>query len=135
MELELAGRFADNLLVNPDGNLTLVECKLWRNPEARRSVIAQGSVPGQSLYELTKSTLQQDARARAARGVRDGRRRRHRSFRPASHHERVARHRRAARWHGPHPRGGAGRGSSPELERGRVLSTRWIACTRMPRSA
>lgn len=31
----------DNLFVTPDGDLVLVECKLWRNPEARRKVIAQ----------------------------------------------------------------------------------------------
>lgn len=31
----------DNLYVTPQGNLILVECKLWRNPEARRKVIAQ----------------------------------------------------------------------------------------------
>lgn len=31
----------DNLFVTPQGNLILVECKLWRNPEARRKVIAQ----------------------------------------------------------------------------------------------
>jgi hypothetical protein len=31
----------DNLYVNELGMLTLVECKLWRNPEARRKVVAQ----------------------------------------------------------------------------------------------
>lgn len=31
----------DNLYVTPQGNLILVECKLWRNPESRRKVIAQ----------------------------------------------------------------------------------------------
>ena len=31
----------DNLFVTPDGDLVLVECKLWRNPEARRKVVAQ----------------------------------------------------------------------------------------------
>jgi len=34
-------RFADNLLVNPDGRLCLVECKLARNQEADRTVLAQ----------------------------------------------------------------------------------------------
>jgi hypothetical protein len=29
------------LFVNPNGLLTLVECKLWRNPEARREVVGQ----------------------------------------------------------------------------------------------
>nr|WP_207124117.1 hypothetical protein [Halorhodospira abdelmalekii] len=31
----------DAAFINPAGRLTLVECKLWRNPEARRKVIAQ----------------------------------------------------------------------------------------------
>lgn len=31
----------DLLLVSPEGNLTLVETKLWRNPEARRQVVGQ----------------------------------------------------------------------------------------------
>jgi len=31
----------DNVFVTDDGNIVLVECKLWRNPEARRKVIGQ----------------------------------------------------------------------------------------------
>jgi hypothetical protein len=31
----------DTVFICPNGRLTLVECKLWRNPEARRSVVAQ----------------------------------------------------------------------------------------------
>lgn len=31
----------DNLLLSPRGNLTIVETKLWRNPEARREVVGQ----------------------------------------------------------------------------------------------
>ncbi len=41
MELPLGSKFLDNLLVTPLGNLIAVECKLWRNPEAQREVIAQ----------------------------------------------------------------------------------------------
>lgn len=33
--------FLDMLGVTPQGRLVLVECKLWRNPQARREVIAQ----------------------------------------------------------------------------------------------
>ena len=40
-ELPLASGFLDNLFVNPLGNLIGVECKLWRNSEARRKVISQ----------------------------------------------------------------------------------------------
>ena len=31
----------DNLLISPSGLLTIVETKLWRNPEAHRTVVAQ----------------------------------------------------------------------------------------------
>lgn len=31
----------DNLFINPDGLLTIVETKLWRNPEAHRKVVSQ----------------------------------------------------------------------------------------------
>lgn len=31
----------DNFFITPDGDIVLAECKLWRNPEARRKVIAQ----------------------------------------------------------------------------------------------
>ncbi|WP_349590095.1 hypothetical protein [Vogesella oryzagri] len=31
----------DNLFITQEGNIVLVECKLWRNPEARRKVISQ----------------------------------------------------------------------------------------------
>ena len=42
-ELPLASgtKYIDNLLVNPDGRICIVECKLWRNPEAVREVVAQ----------------------------------------------------------------------------------------------
>lgn len=41
MELPVGSGFLDNLYVTEDGDLVLVECKLWRNSEARREVIAQ----------------------------------------------------------------------------------------------
>ena len=31
----------DLLFINPTGLLTLVECKLWKNPQARREVVGQ----------------------------------------------------------------------------------------------
>lgn len=41
-ELSLPGAgFADVLLVSEHGRLILVECKLWRNPQARREVVVQ----------------------------------------------------------------------------------------------
>ena len=41
IELPLPSGFLDNLLVTPKGDLIAVECKLWRNPQARREVVAQ----------------------------------------------------------------------------------------------
>jgi hypothetical protein len=40
-EFPLASGYLDNLFVTPDGNLVLVEVKLWKNAESRRKVIAQ----------------------------------------------------------------------------------------------
>jgi hypothetical protein len=41
MELPTPAGYVDNLYVTDTGNLALAECKLWRNPEARREVITQ----------------------------------------------------------------------------------------------
>jgi hypothetical protein len=41
IELPVGPGAMDNLFVTPAGDLALVECKLWRNPEARREVVAQ----------------------------------------------------------------------------------------------
>jgi hypothetical protein len=62
MELPLSSGFVDNLLVNPDGNLVLVECKLWRNPEARRKVIAQIIEYARSLASLDYEQLEAQVR-------------------------------------------------------------------------
>jgi hypothetical protein len=59
MELPLDAGFVDNLLVNPDGNLVLVECKLWRNPEARRKVVAQIIDYAKSLAALDYEALEE----------------------------------------------------------------------------
>ena len=40
-EIPLPVGFIDNLFVSPAGEVTVVEAKLWRNPEARRQVIGQ----------------------------------------------------------------------------------------------
>jgi hypothetical protein len=40
-ELGIDRGFIDNLYVSPAGDLTVVEAKLWRNPEARRKVVGQ----------------------------------------------------------------------------------------------
>ncbi len=40
-ELPVGGGFLDLIFMNGEGDLTFVETKLWRNPEARRTVVAQ----------------------------------------------------------------------------------------------
>jgi len=40
-ELPCPAGYIDNVFVTPEGYLVFVECKLWRNTEARRKVIAQ----------------------------------------------------------------------------------------------
>lgn len=50
--------YLDNLLVTPAGDLALIECKLWRNPQARREVIAQIIDYAQDLSTWTYDTLQ-----------------------------------------------------------------------------
>lgn len=100
-ELSLPGAgFVDVFLVSEHGRLILVECKLWRNPQARREVVGQIldyarelarysyddlqravssrlKRPGNALYELARSagsTLSEaDFVDRVARDLRHGR--------------------------------------------------------------
>ena len=41
MELTTASGSVDNLFITPNGDIIIVECKLWKNPQARREVVAQ----------------------------------------------------------------------------------------------
>ena len=41
MEMRTPQGFIDNFYITPQGNLIFAECKLWRNPDARREVVAQ----------------------------------------------------------------------------------------------
>jgi hypothetical protein len=52
-----AGRL-DVAYINQYGRLTLVECKLWRNPEARRKVVAQVLDYARALSRWSYSDLQ-----------------------------------------------------------------------------
>lgn len=40
-EVSTVAGYIDNLFISPEGYLTIVETKLWRNPEARREVVGQ----------------------------------------------------------------------------------------------
>ena len=53
--------YADALYINHLGLTTLVECKLWRNPEARREVIAQILDYARVLRRWTYTDLQREA--------------------------------------------------------------------------
>lgn len=52
----------DNLFVSPNGRLTIVETKLWRNPEATRRVVAQILEYAVRVSSWDYSTLEQRAR-------------------------------------------------------------------------
>ena len=41
IELSVSSGSLDNLFVTESGDLVVTECKLWRNPQARREVVAQ----------------------------------------------------------------------------------------------
>jgi hypothetical protein len=59
VELPTGSGFLDNLLITPVGDLALVECKLWRNPEARREVVAQIIDYAREISTWTYKTLQE----------------------------------------------------------------------------
>ena len=48
----------DNLYMTRDGGLVLVEAKLWRNPEARRSVVAQAMEYAAAVFRMSYEQLQ-----------------------------------------------------------------------------
>jgi hypothetical protein len=53
----------DNVFISPRGYLVLVETKLWRNPQARREVVAQAIDYAASLSRWTYSKLDEAAQA------------------------------------------------------------------------
>jgi hypothetical protein len=53
-----SGGYLDNLLITPRGDLALIECKLWRNPEARREVVGQIIDYAKDLSAWTYEKLQ-----------------------------------------------------------------------------
>ncbi|MBP7914149.1 MAG: hypothetical protein KAZ63_02290 [Vitreoscilla sp.] len=57
----------DVAFVNEFGRLTLVECKLWRNPEARRKVVAQVLDYARAISRWTYSDLQRQVAAATGR--------------------------------------------------------------------
>lgn len=57
----------DIAFINPQGRLTLVECKLWRNPEARRKVVAQVLDYARALTRWSYADLQRQVSAALGR--------------------------------------------------------------------
>lgn len=57
-ELATNHGFIDNLLITPEGNIVVVEVKLWRNPEARRAVVAQALDYASCLFEMSYDELE-----------------------------------------------------------------------------
>ena len=58
-ELRVGSGFIDLIFMNEEGYLTLVETKLWRNPEARRAVVAQLVDYASHLSDWTYAELRQ----------------------------------------------------------------------------
>ena len=58
MELPLSVGPVDNLLLTPEGNLVMVEVKLWSNPEARRQVVAQALDYATAMFQLDYDRLE-----------------------------------------------------------------------------
>jgi len=56
-EISTKAGYIDNLLISPDGYLTIIETKLWRNPEARREVVGQIIDYAKELSKWTFSSL------------------------------------------------------------------------------
>ncbi|MDQ7076940.1 MAG: hypothetical protein Q9M45_03735 [Robiginitomaculum sp.] len=58
MELALPCGFLDNVFMTPDGDIVIAEVKLWRNPEMRRTVIAQALDYATALFSMDYEALE-----------------------------------------------------------------------------
>ena len=65
-ELPIRSGRMDNLFVSPNGRLTLVECKLWRNQQARREVVAQILDYAKEIATWSYSDLQKAINSRTS---------------------------------------------------------------------
>ncbi len=59
----------DNLFINPSGLLTIVEAKLWKNPDARREVVAQILDYAEQVSRWSYEDLNRRARASTGRAL------------------------------------------------------------------
>ena len=67
MELHTAVGSVDILMVSPNGEICIIETKLWRNPEARRKVVAQILDYAQEVSSWTYEDLQREVNRRLGR--------------------------------------------------------------------
>jgi hypothetical protein len=68
MEIETGAGPADILFITPTGQVTLVETKLWRNPEARRVAVAQVLDYAKQLSGWTFDDLDREASSASRQG-------------------------------------------------------------------
>jgi hypothetical protein len=61
MEMPTPKGFIDNLLITASGDIALIETKLFRNPEARRQVLAQILDYATSIFEMNYETFAENA--------------------------------------------------------------------------
>ena len=61
LELPTPAGFVDNLYITPSGDLIIAECKLWRNPQSRREVVAQIIDYAQAMANWTFEELEDAA--------------------------------------------------------------------------
>jgi hypothetical protein len=58
LEMPTAHGYIDNLLISPSGDIALIETKLFRNPEARRAVLAQVLDYSMAIFGMTYSAFE-----------------------------------------------------------------------------
>jgi hypothetical protein len=59
MELPVPSGFVDNLLMTAEGDIVIVEAKLWGNPQARREVVAQALEYANNLFGMDYAAFEQ----------------------------------------------------------------------------
>ncbi|RYG23435.1 MAG: hypothetical protein EON93_24045, partial [Burkholderiales bacterium] len=61
-EIPCASGYIDNVYVTPEGDIVLLEAKLWKNPEARRELVAQALDYVAALTGMTYAEFEQALR-------------------------------------------------------------------------
>lgn len=77
----------DNFLITPSGLPVIVECKLWRNPQARREVVGQVLDYAKELSRWTSADIEREAARRGVPSIIDLVRMRHPEVDEAEFHD------------------------------------------------